>query len=305
MTYSVPILVIAFNRPEPTLGLLQILRRLQPTRLYLAFDGPRADKPSDVERCETVRNLCRNGIDWPCQAFWLIRDRNLGCRFAVSSAIDWFFEHESEGVILEDDIHPILGFFGYCAELLDRYRYDTRVGAIAGNNHQSGLPVDGSSYYFSIYSHCWGWATWRRAWLKYHQSAPLWPSFRDQGWLRQIGGAGFEKRWRFLINQVYYGEVDAWDILWQLACWQQGFLTCLPAQEQVVNVGFDRDATHTLDERSPLQSPRELPLPLSHPDIILASKSFDKITFNRLYRRNISMDLKRRFLKLLRLLGCR
>jgi hypothetical protein len=305
MSYSVPILVMAFNRPGPAAGLLEVLRQLQPVRLYLAFDGPRLNRPGEQERCEAVRNVFRDGIDWPCQVAWLLRPQNLGCRLAVSTAIDWFFETEAEGVILEDDIHPIPGFFSYCAELLERYRDDQRIGAIAANNHQSEPPPGGASYYFSIYSHCWGWATWRRAWRTYHQAEALWPEFRRQGWLRQLGGRSFERRWHVLIDQVCTGEVNTWDILWQLACWQQGFLTCLPALEQVRNVGFDHDATHTLDEASPLQAPQELPHPLVHPSIILPSRGFDRITFNRLYRRRFTTELKRKTLKLLRLLGWR
>ena len=140
MSYPVPILVMAFNRPAPAAGLLEVLKQLRPVRLYLAFDGPRLNSPGEQEHCEAVRDLFRDGIDWPCQVAWLLRTHNLGCRLAVSSAIDWFFESESEGVILEDDIHPVPSFFGYCAELLERYRDDERIGTIAANNHQSEPP---------------------------------------------------------------------------------------------------------------------------------------------------------------------
>lgn len=303
MTYPVPILVMAFNRPEPASGLLDILRQLKPVRLYLAFDGPRLQRREDAVRCKVVRDLFRDGIDWPCQVFWLLREHNLGCRVAVSSALDWFFEAETEGVILEDDIHPIPSFFTYCAELLERYRFDTRVGVIAANNHLALPPPGGASYYFSIYSHCWGWATWRRAWVAYHQAAEIWPTFRDQDWLHQLGGPAFERSWRYLIDQVYNGEVDTWDILWQLACWQQGFLTCLPAHEQVCNVGFDQDATHTLDGHSPLQPPKELTLPLRHPSVMLPCHSFDQASFNRLYRRRMLTEMKRKSLKFARMIG--
>ena len=34
--------------------------------------------------------------------------------------INWFFENEEEGVILEDDVLPIQSFFEYCDELLER-----------------------------------------------------------------------------------------------------------------------------------------------------------------------------------------
>lgn len=305
MTYSVPILVMAFNRPGPATELLRVLRELRPARLYLAFDGPRINYTGEQERCEAVRDVFRDGVDWPCQVSWLLRPKNLGCRLAVSSAIDWFFETETEGIILEDDIHPIPSFFLYCAELLERYRDDERIGAIAANNHQSRAPANGASYYFSIYCHCWGWATWRRAWRAYHNAEALWSEFKQEGCLKQLGGRTFAIRWRFLIDQVFTGEVNTWDILWQLACWQQGFLTCLPSMEQVRNVGFDRDATHTIDEVSPLRQPRELAQPLVHPSIILPSSHFDRVTFNRLYRRRLTTELRRKYLKLLRLLGCR
>ncbi len=305
MSYPVPILVMAFNRPGPAAGLLKVLRQLKPLRLYLAFDGPRLERPDEQALCEEVRNVFRDGIDWPCQVSWLLRTHNLGCRVAVSSAIDWFFQTEAEGVILEDDIHPIPGFFGYCAELLERYRDDLRIGAIAANNHQFEAPPAAASYYFSIYSHCWGWATWRRAWRFYHQAEILWPEFRRQRWLYQLGGRDFERRWLFLIDQVCSGEVNTWDVLWQLACWQQGFLICLPAKEQVRNVGFDTDATHTLDEGSPLRVPQELVRPLVHPSIILPSRRFDRVTYDRLYRKRFTTELKRKTLKLLRLLDWR
>src|SRR5205823_11871353 len=97
----------------------------------------------------------------------LFRDRNLGCREAVSGAITWFFEHEPEGIILEDDCLPAAGFFPFCAELLERFRADTRIMAICGSCYADSGPLYRASYYFSYYADPWGWATWRRAWLHY------------------------------------------------------------------------------------------------------------------------------------------
>src|SRR5262245_10932171 len=72
-------------------------------------------------------------VDWPCQLHTLLRDRNFGCRIAVSSAIDWFFDHEEEGMILEDDCLPSEDFFRFCDELLPRFRLETRVMAVCGS----------------------------------------------------------------------------------------------------------------------------------------------------------------------------
>ena len=36
MTFAVPLLLIAFNRPEPTARVLEVLRQLRPSQLYVA-----------------------------------------------------------------------------------------------------------------------------------------------------------------------------------------------------------------------------------------------------------------------------
>ncbi len=305
MSYPVPILLIAFNRPETTREVIAILQEIKPRRLYLACDGPRPSRPNDIALCNSVRELLTTSINWDCEVNCLMRHGNLGCRLGVSSAIDWFFEHEEEGVILEDDILPEPSFFPYCQELLERYRDDQRVGMIASNNHQLEPPPDGSSYYFSIYSHIWGWATWRRAWRFYSQAMSYWPEFRSQGWLEFLGGKSFAKRWTLWIDQVDQGIVDTWDLTWQLACWQQGFLVCLPKCELVRNIGFGLSATHTLDESSPLRDPEEMSFPLVHPLVMLANKQFDQSSFHQLYRNSFRKQLSRKLSKAMRLLGLR
>ena len=309
MSFPVPVLLIAFNRPEPTARVLELLSRLQPERLYVACDGPRSDRLEEAERCAAVRALLAPApagrIDWPCELRSRFHPVNQGCRAGVSAALDWFFEQEPEGIVLEDDILPDLSFFPYCQQLLERYRHDSRIGAIAANNHQRRPPADGSSYRFSIYSHCWGWATWRRAWRCYDRHLAGWPGFRDAGWLEQLGGAAFARLWGDWLDQLAAGRIDTWDMVWQLSCWQQGFLTVIPAVELVENIGFGADATHTLDELSPLGPRGTLPQPLVHPAVIQADRLRDADTFNRLYRRSRRAELARKARKALRLLGWR
>jgi len=311
MSYSVPILLIAFNRPELTARVLATLRDLRPSQLYVACDGPRSDRATDAQACAAVRQLFHQApfgvIDWPCNVHTLFHDRNLGCRWAPSQAIDWFFAHEEEGIILEDDVLPDDSFFQYCQELLHHYRDDERVGVIAANNHQRPQPSPPTtSYYFSIYSHCWGWATWRRAWRHYATALDGWPAFRDSGALQRLGGLAFSQTWSGLIDEVAEGRTDSvWDCVWQLACWQRGYLTALPSVELVENIGFGADATHTLDERSPLARRGALSLPLRHPKVVEADKLRDSHTFKALYQRGRRAELARKARKALRLMGLR
>jgi hypothetical protein len=93
--------------------------------------------------------------------------------------LDWFFEHEEAGIILEDDCLPHPDFWRFCSELLDKYADDDRVFMISGDNFQEGKRVSDDSYYVSALTHIWGWAAWRRSWQKvdldlsgYDESSP-------------------------------------------------------------------------------------------------------------------------------------
>jgi hypothetical protein len=121
--------------------------------------------------------------------------------------------------------------------------------------------------------------------------------FSREGWLEQLGGRAFARRWRQLIDQVDCGQVDTWDLTWQLASWQQGFLTCLPCLEQAVNVGFGADATHTQLETSPLFPAQELTFPLVHPMVFLPHSPSDRALFEQLIRPRWSRRVRRKLVK--------
>jgi hypothetical protein len=52
-------------------------------------------------------------------------------------------------------------------------------------------------------------------------------------------------------------------------------LTCIPSVELVENIGFGVDATHTIDEESPLMVPEHLARPLIHPVVMQPRRDFD------------------------------
>lgn len=100
-----PILFLVFSRPDVTGKVFEAIKNAQPPRLYVAEDGPRESVATDQERCAEVRSIILDNIDWQCDIKTLFREQNLGCRDAVSSAIDWFFDNEEDGIILEDNHH--------------------------------------------------------------------------------------------------------------------------------------------------------------------------------------------------------
>lgn len=160
-----PILFIIFNRWETALEVFYKIREAKPSRLYVAADGPRKEKIGEIEKCHKVRNII-NLIDWDCEIKTLFQDNNLGCKLGVYNAINWFFENEDEGIILEDDVVPKLEFFDFCEKCLEKYRDNDKIFSILGFN-QFGQEITSNGYYYSRGYYAWGWASWRSRWKKY------------------------------------------------------------------------------------------------------------------------------------------
>ncbi|MCS7029805.1 MAG: nucleotide-diphospho-sugar transferase, partial [Bacteroidia bacterium] len=177
------VLFLVFKRLDTTKKVFEVIRKAKPPRLYIAADGPRDWVEGEAEKVKMVREYLMNNIDWDCEVKTLFRDKNLGCGRAVSEAITWFFEHEEMGIILEDDTVPSLSFFWFCEELLKKYKDDKRIGMISGNNFQDGIKRGDGDYYFSIYNHIWGWATWRDRWEGYDFELD---SFKDDKFIEEL-----------------------------------------------------------------------------------------------------------------------
>ena len=118
--FDIPILLIIYNRFETTEKVFSSIKDVKPSKLYLVSDGPK--DISDKTKINELRDHILNNISWDCEFKSMLRDSNLGCKESVSSGIDWFFNNEDMGIILEDDCLPSKSFFYFCEELLHRYK---------------------------------------------------------------------------------------------------------------------------------------------------------------------------------------
>jgi hypothetical protein len=160
-------LLLGFNRPDKMRQMLEPLRGLKPRHVFVSVDGPRTGRPFEAEQCRQTQIAAEEGIDWPCEVHRLYRETNVGCRAAVSGAITWALSKVEEVVVIEDDCIVDSTFFTMCRTLLDRHRNDEHVFCVAAVNFQAGRKRGDGDYYASKYPHCWGWATWKRAWSHY------------------------------------------------------------------------------------------------------------------------------------------
>lgn len=271
--YNTPILLIAFNRPDTTAKVFEQIRKLKPKHLYIAVDGARTNKSGEKEKCEQVKDIFKN-IDWDCDTHTLFRDKNLGCKMGVSSAITWFFENVEQGVIIEDDILLDPSFFNFAEELLEYYKDDEEVMEIHAVNFQPKKRTE-NSYYFSKYALVWGWATWRRAWAKYDVAIK---DYNKTILEEIISDSKVIEKFDSNLRQIMKGTLDTWDFQWNYTIWKNKGLTITPETNLCANIGFGSDATHTtnIDFHSKKMKMGSLSMPLEHPTNKVRNVKADK-----------------------------
>jgi len=289
---DVPVLFLIFKRPDTSNRVFQAIRKAKPRQLFISADGGRNE--TEIIACNTLREDILRQIDWDCEVKTLFREKNLGCQIAVSSGISWFFEQVEQGIILEDDCLPNESFFTFCEVLLEKYKDDKRVWHIGANNFQDGIKRGDSDYFFSMYSHIWGWASWRDRWQKYQvdvnhynleSSLPFYTKNRMQF-----------KYFKHRKKQVASGKMNTWDYQWLYCMWENKGLAALPNSNLVENIGFDSDATHTKAD-SFLSKYLTASLNLSNfPTQIIQNKEADEYAFKYVFLKSSGLLTRLRYI---------
>lgn len=288
-TLETPILFLVFNRLDTAKKVFAEIRKAKPKQLFIASDGPREDKIQEKEIVEKIRKYLLKNINWKCEVKTLFRNKNLGCKYAVSGAIDWFFENVDQGIILEDDCLPSQSFFIFCQKMLRRYKDDKRIMHISGTNVE-GVSKTKKNYFFSNCFNVWGWATWRRAWKNYDVEMRNWKQIRFSKKFFDIttGQRIFNrlKSWR-LYNLTYNGNIDTWDYQWDFLCLIKFGLAIIPQKNLITNIGFT-NGTHTTNYSKKSKS-------IKRNEIDITIKKEENIEINEKYNEKYSQFFQRRY----------
>lgn len=268
---NTPVLLICFNRADHASQVLAKIVEAKPKDLYVFLDHWREDRPGEQEKCEEVRALIEEiGLmNKDITLHTLYPDHNLGCGPGPMTALNWFFSENEMGIVLEDDAVPHPDFFGYCEELLEKYKDDESVRAI-GSMHLDDRTYGDGSYYFSMMNRTFcAWATWARAWKDfdlYHRNVT-----RKQ-FDRVLKDYGCALRMReYWCDRLAEVQKDAyhnssWDQQFWMSIWLHHGKGIMPNVNLSTNIGFDATATHGSDPNSAGANRETFPiLPLKHP----------------------------------------
>ena len=273
--FTTPILLITFNSPNHVWQVLTEILKQEPKELYVCQDGVREGNENDRIKCQEVRDVV-NELTSAYKAsheqfvlHTLYQSKNLGCGPGPATGISWFFENVEQGIIIEDDAVPHPDFFGFAEELLERYKDDTDVRAIASMNVDTRKWGDGSYYFSMMNRNLCAWATWRRAWIDFDLY------LRNTSWrklnraLQQYKCTFYEREyWLDRLAEVQKNAQGgkSWDMQFFMSIWLNNGKGIIPNVNLSSNIGTVGEGTHLMWKGNMIDNiPSHPILPLKHP----------------------------------------
>ena len=230
------VLFVTFNRLDYVKETFEQIRKAKPPRFYIASDGPREHVEGEKEKIQEVRDYILSNIDWDCDVKTRFLDKNSGgSAYNIPASINWMFECEKDGIIIEEDCVPNQSFFKFCEELLDKYKDDKRVWHITGDGACPNLQIK-ESYYFAKIQHCWGWASWADRWK--HFKLDITDYNRDN--LKKFSDKKeVQQYWSDILTMMQAKPGFAWDYQWTFIIVANNGYCINPTKNLVSNIGVE------------------------------------------------------------------
>lgn len=282
-----PILLITFNRPDHTRRVLTEILKQEPQYLYVCQDGARDGNDNDQIKCQDVRDVVNEltsayALEHPkFMLHTLYQKQNLGCGPGPVAGFKWFFSQVEQGIVMEDDCMPHPDFFGYCEELLNKYKGEERIMFINAALYDDRWQCD-ASYDFTHNMCAGAWASWSRAIKGYDVD------------LKQISPSIFRRKakkafycraeydwWNFKVLEILQDKEKKsyWDYQMTIHIINSEGMCINSKVNLISNIGFDAEGTHTLADDGRGNKEVFPILPLTHPSTIAVDKKRDYACF--------------------------
>ncbi len=241
----IPVLLIVHRRPEVTAVTLQRILEEEPSRLYIAGDAPRQEVKRDAERVKQTWNVIEKVAAGRIYAQNLREDHG-GKYTGIKGAIDWFFEQERQGVIIDEDILIGRGSLKLSSIMLENLKHDKSVGSICLYNEvpQSQIAAPADTYRLSQSFASGFWGTWASRWAKYIDSMDTWRENFDFGDLRGIGSRRYSKFYERRLDTLAKNGQASWEVRWLMTHWANNWLVARTNSHFAGDLGYTPEATN-------------------------------------------------------------
>lgn len=236
-----PIVLFVYKRPVHTQKVIESLiknKEAKDSIMYVFADGAKnSTSESELESINKVRNIISK-IDGFRQVIIIERKTNFGLKKNIIEGINYVLDKFNKVIVLEDDIVVQSGFLEYMNNALFLYENENNVMHVSGFIYPIKTTKNGDTFFYNVNS-CWGWGTWKRAWVHFEDN-PLKVFQRVNQNYNEFKFNGGQKNFFYKqLEQNVNGTLKTWAILWHSAIYLNNGLSLHPSKSLITNIGFD------------------------------------------------------------------
>lgn len=286
--FDIPIVLLIFKRKDALIKIINKIREISPSKIYILSDGGRNEKEnSEIKEC---RKIVEKQIDWECEIIKKYSETNIGVYENIGLGAMWVFNQEKYAIFLEDDNLPEVSFFKFCREMLKKYENEEQVLWICGTNYL-GEYENKYSYVFTHNLLPCGWASWADKFLKYYDynfdkvitkqvKKEMLKTYQNKAlFTQEIENIERELK-RKMLKEKYF----SWDYHMIYSIRVNNLYGICPIKNQIKNIGVDEFSIHggsshknKMVENLCSMDSYELSFPLIDPPKIEINKNFENL----------------------------
>lgn len=243
---GLPCLLLLFLRSQNIDTILEKCLQGGVTRFFFAIDGPRHDydKKKQEKLIEKLSTFCEiNEVPFSISLLKM----NRGIFINMVTALEWFFDSEDFGVILEDDTIPEVEFFNFVHHARIYLEQNREVMMISGWRGVEDFHDSNSTMQLCSYPLIWGWATSKENWSVIRRW--FFEDFCVSYVVRDLltPSKGF---WRTGYCRAVKGRLDSWANILAFHFASNCYKSVVPGRSLITNVGLDEFSTNSKQTRS-------------------------------------------------------
>lgn len=241
MKYA-PIAIFAYNRLDVLKKTLKFLKKnliFNKSKIIFFIDGPKNNK--DKKDVNIVREfLLKNSKTINAQI--ISKKKNIGLTNSITRGLDLIFKTYDKCIILEDDILVSKDFLRVMNFYLNYYKKDKHIASIEGYMYPIKFKKNIPNTFFLKGTGCWGWSTWRRAWIKNKKNKNF--------LLKKLNNLSPKniQNFNYFESYNYYKMLknkNTWAIKWYASNYINNNYTLFFKNSLVKNIGFGKKSTNT------------------------------------------------------------
>ena len=232
-----PVLLITYRRSTFIEGLIAKLISLGFNDIYI-YSNYWKDEKNDKNGVEITReiilNYSRNHINEIKINFSKF---HFPVDESITFAIDWFFSNVSYGIILEDDIHISnvgLKFLELGLEYYKNYKSISSISAFTEHLYKKDLEAIYPR--FSYMFHSWGWATWKKVWVKFDHLDSR--NYVIDSRHEIFKNNSLARRFQTVLEKCRKRKIITWDYQFQNFCLLNNYVNIMPQVPLIINNGI-------------------------------------------------------------------